>query len=200
MALAPVHGFSARTMTSMAQDFRIVVLCLGNICRSPMAEGILRDRLVQRGVEAVVESAGRLESGRQAARHGVEVLAERGVDIARHRSRSNTSAIMGSADLVLAMAREHVRDAVSLAPEVWPRAFTLKELVRRGEMTGPRRGDESLEAWLDAAHEGRDRRDLLGSSPVDDIEDPYGMSRTTFVELADELDSLTSRLIGLLWP
>ncbi len=98
------------------------------------------------------------------------------------------------------MAREHVRDAVSVVPAVWPRAFTLKELVRRGELVGPRRGDETLDAWLEARHEGRERRDLLGESPLDDIADPYGQSRSAFEDLADELDDLTTRLVDLLWP
>ena len=184
----------------MADDFRIVVLCMGNICRSPMAEGMLRALLAERGVPAVVDSAGRLESGRPAARHGVDVLAQRGIDIGGHRSRSSSASILEPAGLVLAMAREHVRDAVSVVPGVWPRAFTLKELVRRGELVGPRRGDETLDAWLEARHEGRERRDLLGESPLDDIADPYGQSRSAFEDLADELDDLTTRLVNLLWP
>ncbi|MGC1511323.1 MAG: hypothetical protein WA797_00195 [Acidimicrobiales bacterium] len=184
----------------MAEDFRIVVLCMGNICRSPMAQGMLRALLAERGVPAVVDSAGRLESGRPAARHGVDVLAQRGIDIGGHRSRSSSASILEPAGLVLAMAREHVRDAVSVVPGVWPRAFTLKELVRRGELVGPRRGDETLDAWLEARHEGRERRDLLGESPLDDIADPYGQSRSAFEDLADELDDLTTRLVELLWP
>lgn len=177
-----------------------MVLCMGNICRSPMAEGLLRQQLIERDVEALVYSAGRLESGRPAARHGVDVLSERGIDIGLHRSQTNSASLLEPAGLVLAMAREHVRDAVALAPEVWPRVFTLKELVRRGEEVGPRREDESLSAWLATCHEGRNRRDLLGQSSDDDIEDPYGQSRKAFEQLADELDFLIHRLVALLWP
>ncbi len=184
----------------MVEDFRIVVLCMGNICRSPMAEGILRARLAERGVRAVVESAGRLDGGREAARHGVEVLADRGIDITAHRSRRTSPDILSPAGLVLAMAREHVRDAVALDPSVWPRAFTLKELVRRGEPAGPRHPEQSLDAWLHARHEGRERRDLLGESPLDDIADPYGRSREAFEDLAAQLDNLIARMVALLWP
>jgi hypothetical protein len=78
------------------------------------------------------------------------------------------------ADLVLGMERAHVRHSVLLEPEAWPRAFTLKELVRRGAELGPRPPVESPGAWLARAHEGRDRPDLLGDSPLDDVADPYG--------------------------
>jgi hypothetical protein len=78
------------------------------------------------------------------------------------------------ADLVLGMERAHVRHAVLLEPEAWPRTFTLKELVRRGEELGSRPPVESPGAWLARAHEGRDRPDMLGDSLLDDVADPYG--------------------------
>ena len=52
------------------------------------------------------------------------------------------------ADLVLGMERRHVREAVVLLPEIMPKAFTLKELVRRGEEFGARTRGRSLEDWL----------------------------------------------------
>ena len=83
---------------------------------------------------------------------------------------------------------------------MWPRAFTLKELVRRGEMIGPRAPGESIEAWLARAHSGRNRADLLGSSSEDDVEDPIGLSRSAYEKTADELADLVDRLVDLLWP
>ena len=59
------------------------------------------------------------------------VLAGRGLDISSHRSRTMSRQLLAEADLVVGMAREHVREAVLAVPDLWARAFTLKELVRR---------------------------------------------------------------------
>ena len=56
--------------------------------------------------------------------------------------------MLARADLVLGMERRHVREAVVLLPEIMPKAFTLKELVRRGEEFGARTRGRSLEDWL----------------------------------------------------
>ena len=69
------------------------------------------------------------------------------------------------ADLVLGMSRAHVRHAVVIAPEIWPRAFTLKELLRRGMETGPRRPGEPVADWLARVHEGRERVGLARGLP-----------------------------------
>src|SRR5260370_36108888 len=65
-------------------------------------------------------------------------MAARGLDISAHRSRRVTAEDLERADLTLAMARGHLRHAVVTAPAVWPRAFTLRELVRRGGAIGRR--------------------------------------------------------------
>ena len=98
------------------------------------------------------------------------------------------------------MSREHLREAVLAQPDIWPRAFTLKELVRRGETIGPRAPGESIDAWLARAHAGRNRADLLGSSSADDVEDPIGLSRSAYEKTANELSDLVDRLVDLLWP
>ena len=162
-----------------------------------MAEAMLRHRLQALGVDARVASAGLLRSGQPASEHGVAVLRERGIDMTAHRSRSMSRDILGSADLLLAMAREHVREAVVLDPSLWPRTFTLKELVRRGEAIGPRRQGEPLREWLARAGQGRRVADLTGSSPEDDIADPIGGPRSAYERLAVELDGLIDRFIAL---
>src|SRR3954471_764228 len=110
-----------------------------------MAEALLRHRLEQRGVDARVHSAGRWQADAPASANGVAVLADRGLDISNHRSRLMDREMLEPTDLILAMAREHLREAIITVPDVWSRAFTLKELVRRGEMMGPRAPGESLE-------------------------------------------------------
>ena len=164
-----------------------------------MAEGLLRQRAVDRGVDATVHSAGLMEDGHSATADGVDTMAVRGIDTSGHLSRRVTAEMLAGADVVVGMARDHVREAVLLAPECWSRAFTLKELVRRGEDAGPRSHDQPLSEWLDKIHAGRSRSDLLGSSPDDDVADPIGQRRAVYERTANELDELTRRLAALLW-
>ena len=175
----------------------ILTLCTGNICRSPMAEVFLARRLEEVGVAAHVHSAGLLDDGRPA--EGVAVLSAMGFDTSAHRSRRMTAAMLEDADLVLCMAREHVREAVLLVPTAWPRCFTLKEIVRRGEQAGARASGQPFEEWLAKLHAGRTRADLLGSSEDDDVADPIGGSRTVYKTTASEIQALTDRLVGLAW-
>ena len=165
-----------------------------------MAQGLLEHRVAELGLDVRVVSAGLLSSGNPASPPGVEVLRGRGVDLSRHLSRSMTRELLLGADLILGMAREHVREAVLAAPEVWPRTFTLKELVRRGERVGPRRAAESVEEWLARVHAGRRQADLSGWSRDDDVADPIGRPRAVYLRLAEELDDLLARAVALLWP
>lgn len=103
------------------------------------------------------------------------------------------------ADLVVSMAAEHVREAVVLVPAVWPRVFTLKELVRRARDSGGRLAYEELGQWLVRLHAGRQHSELLGTSEVDDVADPIGMSQATYDRTAEELDDLVGQLVELAW-
>jgi len=162
-----------------------------------MAEALLRHRFTQLGVDARVASAGLLQAGNPASAHGVEILRERGIDMSAHRSRAMSRDILSSADLIIAMAREHVREAVVMDPDLWPRTFTLKELVRRGEAAGPRRPDEPLSDWLARVGQGRRIADLTGSSTQDDVADPIGGPRLAYERMATELDGLLDRLFAV---
>jgi protein-tyrosine phosphatase len=164
-----------------------------------MAEALLRHRLTAMGVDARVASAGLLRPDQPASPHGVDILRQRGLDMTAHRSRAMTRDLLRSCDLVLAMAREHVREAVVLDPALWPRTFTLKELVRRGEAIGPRGPDELLPAWLARAALGRRIADLSGSWPAADVAAPYGGPRPAYERMAVELDDLLDRLVRLLF-
>jgi protein-tyrosine phosphatase len=162
-----------------------------------MAEVLLRHRLGELGVDATVASAGLLHSGQPASDHGLDIVAGRGLDMTTHRSRAITRELLAPADLILGMAREHVREAVVLDPGLWPRTFTLKELVRRGEATGPRAAEEPLADWLARVGQGRRISELTGSSPADDVADPYGGPRSAYDRLATELDDLLDRLVSV---
>ena len=165
-----------------------------------MAEALLRHRLEERGIDAHVHSAGLLDDGEPASRHGVDLLAARGIDLSAHRSRRMATDMLRDADLVIGMARRHVREAVVLAPETWFKTFTLKELVRRGDDRGPRAPGQPLAEWLEKLHAGRTRADLLGDSRADDVFDPIGSPRSAYEEVAAELDALLARAVDLTFP
>jgi protein-tyrosine phosphatase len=165
-----------------------------------MAEALLRSTLAARGVEATVASAGLFRGGVPASPGSVKAMARRGIDLDGHRSRTVTGDLLAEADLVLGMARLHVREAVVAVPEVWPRAFTLKELVRRGSEAGRRPAEEPLADWLARVHDGRRRADLIGDDPADDVADPVGGPDRLYLETADELEDLVGRLVDLAFP
>ncbi len=85
----------------------IIVVCVGNICRSPMAEALLRNAL--RGQEEItVESAGLgALVGHPASDYAVELMDERGIDISSHRAQQLTPDLVSKADLILVMESGH---------------------------------------------------------------------------------------------
>jgi protein-tyrosine-phosphatase len=162
-----------------------------------MAEVLLRERLGAVGVDASVSSAGELPGGVHASPGSVKAMARRGIDLREHRSRTVTREHLEAADLVLAMGRRHLRNAVATCPDAFGRSFTLKELVRLGAAIGPRRPDQPLGDWLAAVHVGRTRTALLGEDPRDDVEDPIGGPDHLYESTAVELGDLIDRLVEL---
>jgi protein-tyrosine phosphatase len=177
----------------------VVVLCTANICRSPMAAALLTRRLAALGVTVPVRSAGMISSGDPPHPEVITVMASYGLQIVSHRSRIVCAADLASASLVLAMARDNLRHAAIIEPGAWPQAFTLKELVRRGEEIGPRLPGEPLPRWLSRVHAGRQRTSLLGDSLDDDVVDPAGGPLRAYAETASLLDHLVKRLTELGW-
>jgi len=177
----------------------IVMLCTANICRSVIAAALLGRRLAALGEAVTVRSAGMTRCGDPPNPEVISVMARYGVATASHRSHVARASDLARADLILAMARDNLRYAVITEPAAWPRTFTLKELVRRGEQIGTRRPGESLAHWLSRAHAGRERASLLGASAEDDVADPAGRPAAAYAETADLLDLLVTRLAELGW-
>ena len=177
----------------------ILVVCSGNICRSPVAEGLLRRALERRFGDRAprVTSAGTIAiDGNAPSAGSVIAAAERGVDIGNHRARFLTPALIAEADLSLCMAGEHREEIARLAPEAADRAFTLKELVRLLERAtvADAVGPDALADRVAVA--ARDRADGGARNPFDeDIADPLGMPIDTYRAVTWELAEWTDRLV-----
>jgi len=186
---------------------QVLVVCTGNICRSPMAEGFLRDLFDLREDQderIEVSSAGTSGwDGSPATTEAIRAADERETDISGHRARRLQAHHVEQADLVLAMTSDHAAAVMQLVPIAAPRTFTLKELVQILESRGE----------IDAGEGGNARRLRASVRQADairvggfegnrfdlDVVDPIGLSFDTYRAVAWELDQLCTRLVeGLL--
>ena len=101
--------------------YRIALVCLGNICRSPIAHVVLDERLVRAGLDDRVEvsssGTGGWHVGEPMDRRAAAVLRDAGYDPSRHRARTFSANWFDDHDLVLAMDRSNLADIVDQAPE-----------------------------------------------------------------------------------
>jgi protein-tyrosine phosphatase len=110
---------------------KIISVCTANICRSPVVEAVLQDRLKAVGKsEWQVESAGTWAQNGQAASHYSQViLAERGLDISKHQSQVITREMLMEAALVLCLAEGHAEAMRAEFPEQASKIFLLTEMI-----------------------------------------------------------------------
>lgn len=105
---------------------RILVVCAGNLCRSPLAEALLREGLRARGRATEVASAGLIAAIDQPAEELTASVARRhGIDLSDHRSRPLEPAAIRAADLVLAMEQAQRRLILELAPLAAGKVYLL---------------------------------------------------------------------------
>lgn len=144
--------------------YRILFVCTGNICRSPMAEYLLKNLIKREYLKklAEVESAGTgaLEN-HPVAEFTATVCKKFGIDPTLHRARSITLDMVSTADLILCMALSNKLDLVKIFPHFQNKIFLLKQFARKNDT---------------AFHS---------------IEDPYGSLKEdyekTFLEIKEEL-------------
>lgn len=110
----------------------ILFVCTANICRSPMAAALLRDRIAWAGLEHQIQvlSAGVwAEKGSRASTHATAVLRQRGIDLAEHRSQPLSYQLLKQADIILVMEEAHRRSIFYMAPEVLSKVYLLAEMA-----------------------------------------------------------------------
>lgn len=117
---------------------RILTVCIGNICRSPTAEYLLRERLASRDIQLGSAGLGAL-AGYPMDATALQLLAEQGIDGAAHRARQLTPAMLREADLVLGMEKNHVDAMVRLAPEASGKIFILDKWLQGRDIPDPYR-------------------------------------------------------------
>lgn len=157
--------------------YRITVVCLGNICRSPMAEAVLRQRVAEAGLSGavVIDSAGTGDwhVGHAADRRALSTLKEAGYS-ARHTARQITPDWMADIDLLLAMDEENYEDLAAMLDRV--------DETDRPELRMMRGFDPEL-------------ADLPQPHPRLVVPDPYYGSRADFVEVLRMVEKAADGLV-----
>lgn len=119
-----MSAFTRVFASVVRMTFRVLIICKGNICRSPMAEAIVRARLSREGLE--VASAGLAAMrGHPIDPRAQSVLAAHGYDGSHHVARQATKPLMNDSHLVIAMEQRQVAATLALCPMLRGRVMML---------------------------------------------------------------------------
>ncbi len=113
----------------------ILFLCTGNVCRSPMAEGIFRQAIQGRGEYQVLSAGLGAAEGQPPSPYAVQAVKELGIDISGLRSRMLTVEMVEQADYIFGMTHSHIDTVGALYPHAAEKTFLLREF------------DETLESF-----------------------------------------------------
>ncbi|WP_281883200.1 low molecular weight protein arginine phosphatase [Paenibacillus sp. YYML68] len=189
---------------------RILFVCTGNTCRSPMAEGMMKSLIEKAGLTGLeVRSAGvSAFTGMPVSDHARTVLQEKGCALT-DGSKLLDEELVQWADLVLTMTASHKRHTIQLHPEAVDKVHTLKEYVAEGGGKDERTIAE-LESLLSSIQlkqalsepitdEERMRIIALEKElPSHDISDPFGGPYSLYAACAEEIEEGLHKLVDKL--
>lgn len=122
------------------KKMKILTVCTGNICRSPMAEGILRS-IFQDNPLLTVSSAGtQAVAGNPATEFAIVASREKGIDITCHSARPLDRILIGSSDMILCMEPSHAEWVLSIDSSIYEKVYNLADFSD---------GDKSLKSISD---------------------------------------------------
>lgn len=116
----------------------VLVVCVGNVCRSPVAEFLLRARLPSHSIQVTSAGLGALV-GRPLEAHALALLHDHRIDASRHRARQLDRQMLREAELVLAMERRHLAASARLAPEASGKLFHIDKWLHGRDIPDPYR-------------------------------------------------------------
>ena len=189
----------------MSHVGHVLVVCTGNVCRSPYIERRLRQLLA--GTDAVVTSAGtRALVGAAIEPGSTAALAALGADAADFASRQLVPTLLDEADLIITATQQHRADAVALHPKALRKTFTLGELadlVRGADLAAEAHAAPEGVPWAavvaDVAR-GRRGRDRARTADEADIYDPYGRGPEAYDRMSREIESQVEVVADALRP
>lgn len=178
----------------------VLVVCTGNICRSPVAEALLREHWAGQGDVHISSAGTAAHVGSPIYSPIRKLLIDRGLADEAFVARQVTPALIEAADLVLVMTREHRSAVVVLHPPAVRHTFTLREFARVAPL-GKRllHGDtlaQRLSCLVSVA--GRMRGGARVSATEDAIADPYGRGEPACLTAVDEIEQAVDDMVRVL--
>lgn len=184
---------------------RILFVCTGNTCRSPLAEGLLRLKVQKEGLAAEVRSAGvSAVSGGPISKNSAAILKEAGFEEVM-LSLAISEAEVRWADLILTMTNSHKRAVIQYFPEAVDKTFTLKEYVeddpgvleaieQRERLVTEIQLKQALSQSV-TVEEHTLMLSLEERIPDYDISDPFGGTMDMYRMTAEEIDRCLDKLV-----
>jgi protein-tyrosine phosphatase len=189
--------------------FTILVVCTGNICRSPVAERLLRAQSEVLGLPVLVHSAGTQSMvGHDMTPEAAHLAQHYGADPNNHHSKQLTEQQIAGADLILTATREHRSKVVSLHPRAARYTYTLNQFARllpaavesistsSVELVETPRPDLAthLRALVAEVTATRGFSPPPTSADDDDIEDPYRQSTAVYARVGTVLNTTVTQI------
>lgn len=123
---------------------KILFVCSGNTCRSPMAEAIFRSFYDQGQDKPQIASAGIFAlPGEEASSHAVFAMSKRGLDISGHRSRPASAYLLDEADIIITMGQSHKEALLFSRPDIADKILSMAEIGGQ-DISDPFGGDQSV--------------------------------------------------------